>query len=56
MLRSSWGNVLTSVPQSSTTGRVRDGCTPAQRVARTSLAKDIKIEPTPVRSSEFAAA
>lgn len=44
------------MPQSSTTGRVRDGWMPAHRVARTSLAIDIKIEPTPVCPLEIAAA
>ena len=39
--------MLTSVPQSSTTGKVLAGCIPAHKVVMTSLATDIKIPPTP---------
>lgn len=39
--------IHTSVPQSSTTGNVLDGCIPAHNVVITSLATEIKIPPTP---------
>lgn len=39
--------IHTSVPQSSTTGSVLDGCIPAHNVVITNLAIEIRIPPTP---------
>ena len=40
-------NEHTSVPQSSTTGNVRAGWIPAESVARTSFATEMRMPPTP---------